>query len=168
MFFLHQTTTLWYMSFIFVHCILCSFYIKPQLMSPYYFIFYIVSYVLSTSNHNLMSNGNVSSILYLMFFLHQTTTHEHHQFLNFNCILCSFYIKPQLERKSKPFKIHCILCSFYIKPQLLHRQEHCKPIVSYVLSTSNHNSMSKAMEFSLLYLMFFLHQTTTNGKVMKQ
>ena len=53
---------------------------------------------------------------------------------------------------------------FYIKPQ--HRTILPKPmrIVSYLFSTSNHNSSCLAGTLSRLSLTFFLHQTTTGHR----
>ena len=57
----------------------------------------------------------------------------------------------------------CILFHFYIKPQLeiwvLRREQ----VVSYSISTSNHNKLSENLGFIGLYLIPFLHQTTTYG-----
>ena len=120
-------------------CILLNFYIKPQ---PYYEKALdnpVVSYWISTSNHNT-KHGTLNSIsLYLIEFLHQTTTIV----LNFNfvrsCILLNFYIKPQLPDLIFIQIRGCILLNFYIKPQLLSGRSGRACVVSYWISTSNHN-----------------------------
>ena len=140
MFFLHQTTTRNHTKTLLLNCILCSFYIKPQLGSWMGCCCCIVSYVLSTSNHNHTRHSLESILLYLMFFLHQTTTVSSSRFCCCYCILCSFYIKPQHIFSLFTLSHNCILCSFYIKPQLQHGRRRPAVIVSYVLSTSNHNS----------------------------
>ena len=80
--------------------------------------------------------------LYLIPFLHQTTTSTNVNFPASRCILFHFYIKPQ------PHTMIKALCV----------------VVSYSISTSNHNSSSEASSLRLLYLIPFLHQTTTCGK----
>ena len=78
-----------------------------------------------------------------------------------SCILFHFYIKPQLLMLRKNSPLRCILFHFYIKPQhfvaRINNQQRCilfhfyiKPqhlnipdinynVVSYSISTSNHN-----------------------------
>ncbi len=138
--FLHQTTTVSLNVFCLFHCILSSFYIKPQLSSS----------TIREKSHCILSSFYIKpqlcrcSCLPLLY-----------------CILSSFYIKPQLS--FLPFLIHryCILSSFYIKPQLLNLSTTNLHIVSYRLSTSNHNSAWISHVAPLLYLIVFLHQTTT-------
>ena len=77
----------------------------------------VVSYSISTSNHNVNRNAATVATLYLIPFLHQTTTFRDVGGTDARCILFHFYIKPQ------PFALHlvntpcCILFHFYIKPQ---------------------------------------------------
>ena len=57
-------------------------------------------------------------MLYLIPFLHQTTTAHFAKYFIFCCILFHFYIKPQpLLQLAKGYDC-CILFHFYIKPQL--------------------------------------------------
>ena len=99
-------------------CILFHFYIKPQLIPDSYVDNLVVSYSISTSNHNASqllnqkpqvvsysistSNHNFLVVvffgnkLYLIPFLHQTTTDSEFVILRNRCILFHFYIKPQL------------------------------------------------------------------------
>ena len=101
------------------------------------------------------------SKLYLIRFLHQTTTVNLSPLRFPRCILFDFYIKPQLVVVLSPLPLSCILFDFYIKPQpfgipllneiscilfdfyikpQLWRTEHIRiPVVSYSISTSNHN-----------------------------
>ena len=79
---------------------------------------HIVSYRLSTSNHNCRRCEIILDILYLIVFLHQTTTCARLGVSLDDCILSSFYIKPQLDLERTQRSYHCILSSFYIKPQL--------------------------------------------------
>ncbi len=81
--------------------------------------FKVVSYFISTSNHNFRRPYVIFIKLYLISFLHQTTTRAHHLFRRASCILFHFYIKPQQTANSHQMIQSCILFHFYIKPQLL-------------------------------------------------
>ena len=58
-------------------------------------------------------------LLYLIPFLHQTTTFLSFYFKKRCCILFHFYIKPQPRSAASEDGFSCILFHFYIKPQLL-------------------------------------------------
>ena len=60
-------------------------------------------------------------------------------------------------------KHRCILFHFYIKPQRKRKQISAADVVSYSISTSNHNPEYARMTREELYLIPFLHQTTTNS-----
>ena len=80
----------------------------------------VVSYSISTSNHNKVVRNLDFSGLYLIPFLHQTTTKPYYYLFGLSCILFHFYIKPQLSVKCFILRCCCILFHFYIKPQLKH------------------------------------------------
>ena len=61
----------------------------------------------------------VHTMLYLIEFLHQTTTKTFATRLSNRCILLNFYIKPQPLIRTFRSTQSCILLNFYIKPQLL-------------------------------------------------
>ena len=168
---------------------------------------FVVSYSISTSNHNLYALMRMLARLYLIPFLHQTTTvlaqiycifscilfHFYikpqpndsilrtlagcilfHFYIKpqpaelnccacFCCILFHFYIKPQLERVGFVIHQRCILFHFYIKPQHLMYNTDSNGVVSYSISTSNHNLVQRCRTLVELYLIPFLHQTTTYG-----
>ena len=108
--------------------------------------------------------GAVTTKLYLIEILHQTTTGLTPILFWPSCILSKFYIKPQQPLFLLKVRRCCILSKFYIKPQRLARKRHAqaccilskfyiKPqlllstvgyirVVSYRNSTSNHNSAS--------------------------
>ena len=101
-------------------------------------------------------------MLYLIPFLHQTTTLPWYTDISQRCILFHFYIKPQLDKRIGLLNCSCILFHFYIKPQLKCAMQfepggcilfhfYIKPqlvqidfiqriVVSYSISTSNHNA----------------------------
>ena len=67
----------------------------------------------TTYSNKLLQPG----VLYLIVFLHQTTTYSPRGKTLVGCILSFFYIKPQLVTNLKIGKRRCILSFFYIKPQ---------------------------------------------------
>ena len=99
----------------------------------------VVSYSISTSNHNPTQLFRHNRTLYLIPFLHQTTTSFLLLLSSLRCILFHFYIKPQHGTGFCVGCTCCILFHFYIKPQ----QKVCYfvnfSVVSYSISTSNHN-----------------------------
>ena len=99
--------------------------------------------------------------LYLIPFLHQTTTINGCFSSATCCILFHFYIKPQPFAAVLNITICCILFHFYIKPQLLPSASATQMVVSYSISTSNHNRLLRHKQPKRLYLIPFLHQTTT-------
>ena len=115
--FLHQTTTILSKIWLYLCCILLNFYIKPQLVVLVLALDRVVSYWISTSNHNDYIGVARVAELYLIEFLHQTTTVVDDDQHTMGCILLNFYIKPQRCRTYRP------------NPA----------VVSYWISTSNHN-----------------------------
>ena len=164
-------------------CILFHFYIKPQPDQIQQLMYEVVSYSISTSNHNILSENTSWRRWYLIPFLQQTTTVHKLVFLICGCILFHFYIKPQHISIQFVKTCGCILFHFYIKPQpfvfefrdtlvvsysistsnhnLYNLHFSRRAVVSYSISTSNHNFWSGATTVSTLYLIPFLHQTTT-------
>ena len=144
-------------------CILFHFYIKPQRRHLVISTAIVVSYSISTSNHNAAKLQTTFDVLYLIPFLHQTTTiltailgalgcilfHFYIKpqlmflllILVFCCILFHFYIKPQPSYINSFTSLRCILFHFYIKPQLCRLQSSAQSVVSYSISTSNHNEV---------------------------
>ena len=79
----------------------------------------------------------------------------------YGCILSCSYIKPQLLSQLLIQINSCILSCSYIKPQ----REPCRltptVVVYYHVPTSNHNYQLEIKSFEVLYIIMFLHQTTT-------
>ena len=137
--FLHQTTTWTCPKASEIGCILFHFYIKPQLECFPLVGCIVVSYSISTSNHNPRIISPALKLLYLIPFLHQTTTLHRRTGQHAGCILFHFYIKPQLLLFLCLSFSCCILFHFYIKPQLMRLVLLILKVVSYSISTSNHN-----------------------------
>ena len=78
-------------------------------------------------------------MLYIFWFLHQTTTRRGEGAQKGCCISFDSYIKPQ----------HPILCL------------ETSSVVYLLIPTSNHNSTLLVASLNVLYIFWFLHQTTT-------
>ena len=146
---------------------------------------WVVSYLVSTSNHNIKSRHIQSQGLFLILYLHQTTTAKRllsgarrlflilylHQTTTsifesgilHSCFLSCIYIKPQ------PRGIHPEV--YYVVSYLVSTSNHNVTtlllkdwfVVSYLVSTSNHNIVTAIKDCTLLFLILYLHQTTTPG-----
>ena len=99
----------------------------------------VVYRTIPTSNHNLSMKVMVDLALYIVLFLHQTTTTWCNATSASGCISYYSYIKPQLSAK----------------PSAL------LAVVYRTIPTSNHNHPKTRSTPSQLYIVLFLHQTTT-------
>ena len=165
----------------------------------------VVYLLIPTSNHNVNTNNVVFSLLYIFWFLHQTTTTEQFVWSALSCISFDSYIKPQLSDEQTAINISCISFDSYIKPQLNQKimlicnscisfDSYIKPqpitnananasvvylliptsnhnlsltqmqmqvVVYLLIPTSNHNLLQMLTQMPVLYIFWFLHQTTT-------
>ena len=143
----------------------------------------VVYLLIPTSNHNTASLIIVDNELYIFWFLHQTTTATTNKPCIFGCISFDSYIKPQPGLNVSCAVFRCISFDSYIKPQLIDRDGNrylvvylliptsnhnrfllgngCHFVVYLLIPTSNHNCHCCASLFHLLYIFWFLHQTTT-------
>ena len=138
--FLHQTTTYDATMRVDMCCISYYSYIKPQL-SGFVEVFWAVVYrTIPTSNHNWYQRCASSMKLYIVLFLHQTTT-------GIGAV--------------SPFRC-CISYYSYIKPQLYTNIIFLFSVVYRTIPTSNHNWKGGGFLYSQLYIVLFLHQTTTH------
>ena len=101
---------------------------------------YLIEFLHQTTTNSRASFGGW--LLYLIEFLHQTTTMKLDERLSKGCILLNFYIKPQQEIYLCRFGSCCILLNFYIKPQRYANDYGTRKVVSYWISTSNHNQVN--------------------------
>ena len=115
--FLHQTTTTCDVGWTLVRCISFDSYIKPQPGLNPYLANIVVYLLIPTSNHNLASYCNIFFVLYIFWFLHQTTTITFCTTLIGSCISFDSYIKPQPIRPFSVYGLRCISFDSYIKPQ---------------------------------------------------
>ena len=121
----------------------------------------VVCLVLPTSNHNRPPFSLLMMLLYVLSFLHQTTTLCHPLFLKLCCMSCPSYIKPQRARH--PRESAYVVC--LVLPTSNHNScafpFHGTMVVCLVLPTSNHNIEARVIAWLALYVLSFLHQTTT-------
>ena len=105
---------------------------------------FVVYRTIPTSNHNVLLLVAGGVVLYIVLFLHQTTTNFPDSLFFQSCISYYSYIKPQRA--------------------LLHA--FAQNVVYRTIPTSNHNSPCWLSCFTGLYIVLFLHQTTTyNGDI---
>ena len=77
----------------------------------------VVYRTIPISNHNKSSIGKCFSSLYIVLFLHQTTTLGYGDLSHFGCISYYSYIKPQHVTNKIYTEKGCISYYSYIKPQ---------------------------------------------------
>ena len=82
------------------------------------------------------------------------------------CISYYSYIKPQQQRVEEMKLNGCISYYSYIKPQLSIQYNVAYIVVYRTIPTSNHNLSDFPKHTEQLYIVLFLHQTTTyNGDI---
>ena len=159
--FLHQTTTHDDLQSLEQCCISSVSYIKPQLEEDKINAKYVVYRPFPTSNHNLVGLVVRAIELYIVRFLHQTTTGKWKKKGVVGCISSVSYIKPQLRRW------RCLRGWVVYRPFPTSNHNNtgsCSAPFSVVyrpFPTSNHNYTRKSIKKYMLYIVRFLHQTTT-------
>ena len=181
--FLHQTTTGGYSPRYLLSCISYYSYIKPQPQIYAETLVLVVYRTIPTSNHNRLLSCLVILALYIVLFLHQTTTFTISRTASYLLYIVLFlHQTTTLKRKGYTYDrlyivlflhqtttglqlphrwICCISYYSYIKPQprRCHTAGAC--VVYRTIPTSNHNSLGMLLPCYVLYIVLFLHQTTT-------
>ena len=140
--FLHQTTTRWCWYHIWGRCISFDSYIKPQPKSSVIIIFAVVYLLIPTSNHNQRSIiFERHSVVYLLI-----PTSNHNTLWLMNMMLFVVYLLIPTSNHN-------------CKKEVREMTE----VVYLLIPTSNHNLKSLRNIISMLYIFWFLHQTTTIG-----
>ena len=122
----------------------------------------VVYHLVPTSNHNGNSKRNLKAQLFIILFLHQTTTSQTFTLPIIRCLSSCSYIKPQHLARPGSMRKGCLSSCSYIKPQLgsqVHQtQECCLSSCSYIKP-----QQCRLCNFVYLWLfiILFLHQTTT-------
>ena len=160
--FLHQTTT-------------------NTLLENCSMVLYIVRFLHQTTT--LSNEAFASSVLYIVRFLHQTTTckarmpantllyivrflHQTTTIVRYNTSTARLYIVRFLHQTTTAHYMYpqndgCISSVSYIKPQPGQRKGQRRRVVYRPFPTSNHNDSVDCYCMSVLYIVRFLHQTTT-------
>ena len=158
--FLHQTTTSRKNNYLCNHCLISSFYIKPQpacrvdlacddcLISSFYI----------KPQHNAKLFPQAYYCLISSFYIKPQPA-AYFGKLPAHCLISSFYIKPQPDAKAFQWQGDCLISSFYIKPQHICISHIGRMIVLYRLSTSNHNLEAEAGK----YLAIVLYRLSTSN-----
>ena len=110
---------------------------------------YLIEFLHQTTTYSAIFYEKAE--LYLIEFLHQTTTSSSSSIRSTGCILLNFYIKPQPSTINAKSWESCILLNFYIKPQQACELFLRASVVSYWISTSNHNAGVAICSISVLY-----------------
>ena len=99
--------------------------------------------------------------MFIILFLHQTTTKYNIIRPNNSCLSSCSYIKPQLGGLGLLNGLCCLSSCSYIKPQLPIYSEYRTKVVYHLVPTSNHNQQMYSVSRNMLFIILFLHQTTT-------
>ena len=105
-------------------------------------------------------------MLFIILFLHQTTTEQNEWNLAQCCLSSCSYIKPQLISGVNEVFLRCLSSCSYIKPQLYSVFCILCIVVYHLVPTSNHNLQNPAQNVERLFIILFLHQTTTKAMVL--
>ena len=187
--FLHQTTTFCQSPPARSRCLSLDSYIKPQLALLLLFaasVVYlliptsnhnvpsqrewnscVVYLLIPTSNHNLIKDLEIWTKLFISWFLHQTTTIGIPRFHFIGCLSLDSYIKPQQVSHIIDELKSCLSLDSYIKPQPDIRKSFRRTVVYLLIPTSNHNWRWGVVGSALLFISWFLHQTTTHSRECK-
>ena len=122
-------------------------------------LLYIFWFLHQTTTLSTLAQG--AHPLYIFWFLHQTTTNQETKDALLSCISFDSYIKPQLQS--------LLLLSYKVVYLLIPTSNHnsppivmfVSPVVYLLIPTSNHNRNIQILTQFKLYIFWFLHQTTT-------
>ena len=115
--FLHQTTTAALVTTIRLCCLSSCSYIKPQLCGFSSHSLCVVYHLVPTSNHNIPFDIVLLRKLFIILFLHQTTTVCSQMRFSTRCLSSCSYIKPQPWKHLGRRTLCCLSSCSYIKPQ---------------------------------------------------
>ena len=102
-------------------------------------------------------------MLYIVLFLHQTTTLKQDVLSAFSLYIVLFLHQTTTYKECSELLGSCISYYSYIKPQhVVHKGVSCL-VVYRTIPTSNHNMNGKHVFLEMLYIVLFLHQTTTSS-----
>ena len=189
-------------------CLSSCSYIKPQLPTFWWAHNFVVYHLVPTSNHNHFTMPLSEIPLFIILFLHQTTTcrtfgygrlqlfiilflHQTTTYTpSFRVVVWLFIIlflhqttTPQYERTIYRCVVYHLVPTsnhnnevshqfilqvvYHLVPTSNHNQESALPyeagVVYHLVPTSNHNVECRALALNVLFIILFLHQTTTSS-----
>ena len=146
-------------------------------------LYHVVYLLIPTSNHNIMIISFPVSVLYIFWFLHQTTTLWEFGIVDSRLYIFWFLHQTTTDgngyiskdglyifwflHQTTTVQVHlqvstcCISFDSYIKPQQCACNRVPFLVVYLLIPTSNHNCIKTNATFFSLYIFWFLHQTTT-------
>ncbi len=160
--FLHQTTTVEYCTFNTQGCLSSCSYIKPQRFSTFTDNSNVVYHLVPTSNHNFsLGFNNLRFVVY-----HLVPTSNHNRLVLYQNFLFVVYHLVPTSNHNMWTETHGIaLVVYHLVPTSNHnyREENngLDEVVYHLVPTSNHNCGQSSKIFTLLFIILFLHQTTT-------
>ena len=120
-------------------CISSYSYIKPQRFPHHVKLILVVYHPIPTSNHNLFFAPSSSCALYIILFLHQTTTGSRFKVSSSRLYIILFLHQTTTTSTAPISCARCISSYSYIKPQRAHSELHRRKVVYHPIPTSNHN-----------------------------
>ena len=100
-------------------------------------------------------------MLYIFWFLHQTTTDFDAEKQKVGCISFDSYIKPQRVAQANLLTVVVYLLIPTSNHNIKSIQSRNRIVVYLLIPTSNHNTANTQLGVEGLYIFWFLHQTTT-------
>ena len=163
--FLHQTTTIFFPSISTVRCISFRSYIKPQRISGAFYCNQSCISFRSYIKPQLSTSRRCSRLCCISFrsYIKPQLVRTRCEKVS-RCISFRSYIKPQLVRTRCEKVSRCISFRSYIKPQLGTSRLSFIWVVYHSVPTSNHNHIPLISFGGPLYIIPFLHQTTTSRR----
>ena len=120
-------------------CLSSCSYIKPQPATGFYGVGRVVYHLVPTSNHNSTLLPIFAVALFIILFLHQTTTSSTMRHGLKRCLSSCSYIKPQPLSSRTKYRGRCLSSCSYIKPQRSNILCLLLSVVYHLVPTSNHN-----------------------------
>ena len=127
-----------------VGCLSSCSYIKPQQYEQRQADPNVVYHLVPTSNHNYSCRFVGRRGLFIILFLHQTTTLVVLVNLHLSCLSSCSYIKPQQVTVPEHFGLGCLSSCSYIKPQPILTKGGRGGVVYHLVPTSNHNQLQRS------------------------
>ena len=163
--FLHQTTTKEKTKNLNNSCISFDSYIKPQLEINLTKIHCVVYLLIPTSNHN--SAVIYSAAPWVVYLLIPTSNHNRGEHFAVNLPVVYLLIPTSNHNCSgsavgSASVVYLLIPTSNHNPLLFYARKRF--VVYLLIPTSNHNSCSCATAIIVLYIFWFLHQTTTFKK----